>query len=67
MYNLMTTQKKYLWSNYKKQIPELLISMYERSIQNLTDEQSIIFAKFLISYEDLLSKNDFDIGVFMVI
>ena len=48
----------------KKQIPEFLISMYEKSIQNLTEEQSITFGKFLINYQEVFSKDDFDMGLF---
>lgn len=48
----------------KKQIPEFLISMYEKSIHNFTEEQSITFAKFLINYQDVFSKDDLDMGLF---
>lgn len=30
----------------------------------MTEEQSIIFAKFLITYQDVFSKSDFDMGLF---
>ena len=38
--------------------------MYEKSIQNLTGEQSITFTKFLINYQKVFSKDDFDMGSF---
>jgi hypothetical protein len=47
----------------KKQLPGYLISMYERSTQNLTEEQSVVFAKFLITYQNVFSKDDFDMGL----
>ena len=48
----------------KKCIPEFLKDMFENSIQNLTDEQSVVFAKFIISFQDVFAKNDFDMGSF---
>lgn len=38
--------------------------MFESSIQNLTEKQSIVFAKFIISYQEVFAKNDFDMGSF---
>jgi hypothetical protein len=49
---------------FKKQLPEHLINMYKRSTQNLTEEQSVVFAKFLITYQNVFSKDDFDMGLF---
>ena len=48
----------------KKCIPEFLKDMFENSIQNLTEEQSVVFAKFIISFQDVFAKNDFDMGSF---
>lgn len=38
--------------------------MFESSIQNFTEKQSIVFAKFIISYQEVFAKNDFDMGSF---
>jgi hypothetical protein len=39
--------------------------MFERSAHNLTKEQSVEFAKFLIAYYDVFfSKDEFDMGLF---
>ena len=47
-----------------RKLPDHLQDLFTRSTKHLTTEEASAFAEVLIDYEDVFSKDDFDIGCF---
>ncbi|CAG2209806.1 unnamed protein product [Mytilus edulis] len=47
-----------------KQLPDHLTDLYERSIRKLNECEAVRVRNLLLEYQDVFSKDDFDIGLF---